>query len=397
MTFKTLRDYNLKGKRVLLRADLNVPAKLARVTDTSRIDRLKNTIDYLREQGACTLILSHFGRPEGEQNPEMSLAFMLPVLEKQWGTTVRFFRDCIGEKAEDFSRTVQAGDVALMENVRFHKGESANAPAFVQALARLGDIYVNDAFSAAHRSHASTEGLAHLLPSAAGLLMEEELNALDSALESPIKPVVAIAGGSKISTKLKVLHNLVEKVDYLILGGGMANTFLHADGGNLGGSLCEHDMAEEARSIMQKAIDKGCEIILPIDMVTVKELSTQAEHSVVNSRDIPDDEMAVDIGPESCAMILDKIKDCKTVLWNGPVGVFEIKPFDTGTNTLARAVAERTRNGDYISVAGGGDTVAALENAGVADDLSYISSAGGAFLEWLEGSDFPGVDALKTA
>lgn len=397
MSFKTLRDYDLKGKRVILRADLNVPAKLAKVTDTSRIDRLKNTIEYLQAQGARTLILSHFGRPEGEQNPEMSLAFLLPALEQQWGTKVRFCRECVGDTAEAFSKTVQDGEIALMENVRFHKGEQANDPAFVKQLAALGDLYVNDAFSAAHRAHASTAGLGALLPSAAGLLMEEELNALDSALDNPSKPVVAIAGGSKISTKLNVLNNLIEKVDYLVLGGGMANTFLYAGGADVGGSLCEKDMADTARAIMDKAADLGCEILLPSTVVTVKELGLNAAHDVVDAHAIPADQMAVDIGPESCDMILDTIKDCKTVLWNGPVGVFEIQPFDNGTNALAKAVAQRTRDGDCVSVAGGGDTVAALENAGVIDDFTYISSAGGAFLEWIEGKVLPGVAALQAS
>lgn len=393
-SFKTVRDYDLAGKRVLLRADLNVPRHKGKVTDTTRIDRLKGTIDYLCENGARVLILSHFGRPEGEQNPEMSLAFLLPILEERWNTDVRFYRGDIGEDAEDFSDSVEPGEVALIENIRFHKGEKSNDPAFAKNLARMGDIYVNDAFSAAHRAHASTEGVAHLLPNAAGLLMEEELSALNKALGSPQKPVTAIAGGSKISTKLGVLNNLVEKVDYLILGGGMANTFLHARGANIGASLCEKDMADEALAIMDKARQAGCRILLPEEMVTVTELKTNAPHEDTDSQNIPADRMAVDVSAQSCRDILATIKECKTILWNGPLGVFEIPPFDNGTNILAKTVAQRTKDGAYISIAGGGDTVSALDNAGVLDDFSYISSAGGAFLEWLEGKTLPGVAAL---
>jgi phosphoglycerate kinase len=394
MTFKTLKDYDLKGKRVLVRADLNVPAQKSQVTDTTRIDRLKGTIDYLSKQGARTLIVSHFGRPEGEQNPEMSLAFLLPALEKSWGPSVRFARDCVGEEAKEMSEKLGDGEIALLENVRFYKGEKENDTDFAKALAGLADIYVNDAFSAAHRAHASTEGVAHHLPSAAGLLMEEELGALDKALENPETPVAAIAGGSKISTKLGVLSNLVEKVDFLILGGGMANTFLHAKGADLGKSLCEKDMADKAREIMAHAEKNGCEILLPLDCVVVEELRTGAESEIVDADRIPAHKMAIDAGPKTIEMILDKIKDCKTIVWNGPLGVFEIKPFDLGTNMLAQTVAERTKSGQYTSVAGGGDTVSALENAGVADAFSYISSAGGAFLEWLEGKELPGVAAL---
>ena len=394
MKFKTIRDIDLNNKRVLMRADLNVPAKHAKVTDTTRIDRLKPTIDYLRKNGARTLILSHFGRPEGEQNPQMSLAFLLPALEQSWGTKVKFAQDCIGAKAESLAASLQPGEIAILENVRFHKGEEANDPAFCKELAKNGDIYVNDAFSVSHRAHASTEGLAHLLPPAAGFLMEEELNALDSALEHPKKPVAAIAGGSKISTKLKVLMNLVERVDFLILGGGMANTFLHAQGADVGMSLCEKNMAEEAKRIMDHAASKGCKILLPIDSITVTSIQPGADYETHDSRKIPVDRMAIDVGPKTIQYILDETKDCKTLVWNGPMGVFEIKPFDAGTNALAVEAAKRTKNG-LISVAGGGDTVAALENAGAVDDFTYISTAGGAFLEWLEGRTLPGVAALS--
>ncbi|MCE7886304.1 MAG: phosphoglycerate kinase [Alphaproteobacteria bacterium PRO2] len=393
MKFKTIRDIDLNNKRVLMRADLNVPAQHGKVTDTARIDRLKPTIDHLRKAGARTLILSHFGRPDGERNPQMSLAFLLPALEASWGTKVKFAQDCIGDKAEALTASLQPGEIAILENVRFHKGEEANDPAFCKELAKNGDIYVNDAFSVSHRAHASTEGLAHLLPAAAGFLMEEELNALDRALERPRKPVAAIAGGSKISTKLKVLKNLVEKVDFLILGGGMANTFLHAQGADIGMSLCEKDMAAEARKIMDHAASKGCKILLPIDSVTVTSIHPGAEYEIDDSRKIPADRMAIDVGPKTIQYILDETKNCKTLVWNGPMGVFEIKPFDAGTNAIAVETAKRTKNG-LISVAGGGDTVAALENAGAADDFTYISTAGGAFLEWLEGRTLPGVAAL---
>lgn len=395
MSFKTLKDMDLAGKYVLLRADLNVPAQRGRVTDTTRIDRLKPTIDYLRKAGSKILILSHFGRPEGEQNPDMSLAFLVNVLHERWGVPIKFAPDCIGPKAEAVAQSLKKGEVALLENLRFHKGEKANDKDFVAALASLGDIYVNDAFSAAHRAHASTEGLAHALPCAAGLLMEAELNALEQALGSPKKPVAAIAGGSKISTKLSVLMNLVEKVDYLILGGGMANTFLMAGGANVGNSLCEHDMLDKAREITAHAKAKGCEIVLPVDVVTVTEISPNAEHQIVSAQDIPEDRMAIDAGPETVAHISERLKKCKTLVWNGPMGVFEIKPFDTGTNAVAETVAELTLAEQIKSIAGGGDTISALENAGVADKLTYISTAGGAFLEWLEGKTLPGVAALS--
>jgi phosphoglycerate kinase len=394
MKFKSVRDLDLNNKRVLLRADLNVPAKGGRVTDTTRIDRLKPTIDYLCKAGAKVLVLSHFGRPDGEFNAQMSLAFLVSCLEGSWGTKIRFAQDCVGEKAETIAAGLQAGDVALLENVRFHKGEESNNPAFAKELAKLGDIYINDAFSTAHRAHASTEGLAHLLPSAAGLLMEEELNALDKALGNPKKPVAAITGGSKISTKLDVLNNLIDKVDFLILGGAMANTFLYALGAETGHSMCEKDMADTARKIMARAKEKGCEILLPVDSVTVTEIRSDADIQIVSSRAIPESRMAIDVGPETIKYILEKTASCKTIVWNGPMGVFEIKPFDNGTNALAKAIAQRTKTGTCVSIAGGGDTVSALENAGVINDFTYISAAGGAFLEWLEGRTLPGVAAL---
>ncbi|MCB1531482.1 MAG: phosphoglycerate kinase [Alphaproteobacteria bacterium] len=396
MRFTTLKDMDLSGKRVLLRADLNVPKQDGKVTDTTRIDRLKPTIDFLKDAGAKILILSHFGRPDGEQNSSLSLAFLVNVLQERWGTDIKFAPDCIGPKAQSVADSLGEGEIALLENLRFHKGEKANDKDFIYALAALGDIYVNDAFSAAHRAHASTEGLAHAMPCAAGLLMEAELNALEQALGNPEKPVAAITGGSKISTKLSVLKNLVEKVDYLILGGGMANTFLLAQGAEIGNSLCEKDMLNEAKSIMAHAKEKGCEIILPVDLVTVTEISPGAEAQVVSSSAVPADRMAIDAGPETIAHIKTRIENCKTVVWNGPMGVFEIKPFDAGTNALAQLVAAATQAGTLKSIAGGGDTVAALENAGVADQFTYISTAGGAFLEWLEGKTLPGVAALSS-
>jgi phosphoglycerate kinase len=395
MTFKTISDFPLKGKKVLLRADLNVPAENGQETDTTRIDRQKPTIDALTAAGARVIVLSHFGRPKAKREEEYSLAFLQPVLKKQWSQDVAFANDCIGPEAEKAVAALKDGQVVLLENLRFHPGEEKNDPAFVKSLAKLGDIYVNDAFSAAHRAHASTEGLAHVLPTAAGLLMEAELTALQNALEAPKKPVAAIVGGAKISTKLSVLNNLVRKVDYLVLGGGMANTFLFAQGVEVGKSLCEKDMAEEARKITQTAEKAGCKIILPVDRVTVKEFGKGVPTENIDARALPADREAVDIGPKAVADITKILEGCKTVLWNGPMGVFEVKPFDAGTNDLARAVARLTRDKKVVSVAGGGDTVSALENAGVADDFSYISTAGGAFLEWLEGKTLPGVAALS--
>ncbi len=395
MNFKTIRNLDVSGKTVLLRADLNVPTdENGAVTDTTRIDRIKPTIDYLVEHGAKTLILAHFGRPKGERKDEFSLSFLPPVLKEQWGVDVAFAGDCIGAAAQSLADDLAPGQVGLLENVRFHKGETDNDAAFARDLAKAGDIFINDAFSAAHRAHATTEGLAHLLPTAAGLLMEAELDALNAALENPRQPVMAIVGGAKISTKLEVLHNLVKKADMLVLGGGMATTFLYAQGHEVGLSLCEKNMADEARAIMEEAESANCEIILPADRVVVKEFGKNAPHDVCGSDAIPADREAVDVGPETVRQLSERLKDCKTVLWNGPLGVFEVEPFDKGTNDLAKAVAELSSHGQLVSVAGGGDTVAALENAGVADDFTYISTAGGAFLEWLEGKALPGVAAL---
>lgn len=382
MNFKTLRDFDLKNKTVLLRADLNVPVKDGNVTDTTRIDRLKPTIDYLREQDATVVILSHFGRPKGEVKPEFSLEFLTPTLSKQWGHDVGF-----GEDSDT--------PIRLHENVRFNAGEENNDPAYAKELASIGDIYVNDAFSTSHRAHASTEGITHFLPSAAGLLMEAELNALNDALENPTHPVLAIVGGSKISTKLSVLNNIAKKVDYLVLGGAMANTFLVAQGHDMGQSMCEKDMIDEANQISETAKANNCEIVLPKDCVAVTKLEENVSFDVVAPDSFPADKSAVDVGEESIKHVSDILDQCKTVLWNGPMGVFEIKPFDNATNQVAQKVAELTKSGQLISVAGGGDTVAALDNAGTIKDFSYISTAGGAFLEWIEGKELPGVAALK--
>ncbi len=394
MDFLTLDQIDVKNKTVLLRADLNVPTKDGKVTDTTRIDRVKPTIAHLVKQGAKVLVLSHFGRPKGV-TPEFSQEFMVPALAQSWNVSVLFAKDCIGAEAESVKNKLQPGQVALLENVRFHAGEEKNDPAFSKSLAALGDVFVNDAFSAAHRAHSSTEGLAHLLPTAAGLLMAEELKALEAALEKPQRPGAALVGGAKISTKLDLLGNLVQKVDVLVLGGGMANTFVFAQGTDLGKSLCEKDMAEQARDIMAKAEKAGCKIILPVDGLAADTFAANAPHDVYAIDSIPADRMVLDIGPKSIQNIKDVLKDCKTIVWNGPLGAFEIEPFDTATVQIAKYVANETKAGRFASIAGGGDTVAALEHAGIVADLTYVSTAGGAFLEWLEGKTLPGVAALK--
>ena len=381
MDFKTLNDFDVNGKTIILRADLNVPVQNGNVSDTTRIDRLKPTIDYLQNKKAKIIIISHFGRPKGEVNPEYSLEFLPPTLEKQWGYKIGFGKD-------------SNENITLLENLRFNAGETANDPQFAKELASLGDIYVNDAFSTAHRAHASTEAITHFMPSAAGLLMEAELKALDDALEHPQHPVLAIVGGSKISTKLGVLHNMVEKVDYLVLGGAMANTFLLANGQEVGTSMCEKDMIEEAQKISDHAKKAGCEIVLPKDCVVVEKLAENAPSDIVTLDTFPKNKSAVDVGNQSIENVCSILEKCKTVLWNGPMGVFEIKPFDNGTNKIAQKVASLTKEQKLISVAGGGDTVSALDNAGAVDDFSYISTAGGAFLEWIEGKELPGVAAL---
>ncbi len=391
MNFISLRNIDVNGKVVLLRADLNVPTKDGIITDYTRIDRVKKTIDYLRKNGAKTIVMSHFGRPKGKVNKKYSLKFIVPSLSERWECDVAFFDDCLDEQAR---KNINNGEVRLLENVRFYEGEENNCSDFAKKLAKGADIFVNDAFSAAHRAHASTEAIAHILPSACGFLMEEELNCLNKALENPQKPVAAIVGGAKISTKLDLLNNLVKKVDILVLGGGMANNFIYAQGGNIGNSLCEKEMKDIVIQVIENAKNYKCKIILPIDGVASKEFKENPETFIVKADDIPDDLDRLDIGDKTIDMIKSELADVKTLIWNGPMGAFEMKPFDHGTNELAKFVADKTISGDMISVAGGGDTVAALENAGVSDKFTYISTAGGAFLEWLEGKTLPAVAAL---
>jgi len=393
-TFKTLGQADVAGKRVLVRADLNVPVKDGRVTDATRIERLAPTITDLLKRSAKVIVLSHFDRPKGKRVPEMSLRPIAAELAKAIGHQVAFADDCIGPDAAKVVDALQPGQIALLENLRYHNGEEANDPAFVKALAALGDIYVNDAFSAAHRAHASTEGLAHVLPAFAGLQMQAELEALSAALNQPRKPVIAIVGGSKISSKLDVLNNLVRKVDFLVIGGGMANTFLNAQGIDVGKSLCEHDLAETAQAILSTAEASGCEVLLPVDVVVAPALKEDVETHERKVTAVPPDMMILDVGPDTVQLLRDRIDACKTLLWNGPLGAFEIKPFHKATFEIARHVAAVSKTGALVSVAGGGDTVAALNAANVADDLTYVSTAGGAFLEWMEGKELPGVKAL---
>ncbi len=392
--FKSLAQADVAGKRVLLRADLNVPMKDGQVTDATRIERLIPSIKALTAKNAKVVVLSHFDRPKGKRVPSMSLAPLAPVLGKLLGQDVAFADDCIGDAAKKVVDALKPGQVALLENLRYHAGEEANDPAFIKDLAALGDAYVNDAFSAAHRAHASTEGLAHVLPAYAGLQMQAELEALTAALEQPKKPVMAIVGGAKISTKLDVLNHLTGKVDMLVIGGGMANTFLNAQGIDVGKSLCERDLAETAREILKNAKAKGCEILLPTDAVVADAFKAGAESAVCDIKAVPADRMILDIGPASVKALEAKLATCKTLLWNGPLGAFEIQPFDKATMAIAHKAAELTKAGKLIAVAGGGDTVAALNAAGVAQQLTYVSTAGGAFLEWMEGKELPGVKAL---
>ena len=393
--FATLDDLDVAGKRVLLRLDLNVPMKDGEVTDATRIERAVPTVTELADNGARVVIISHFGRPKGKAVPEMSLGPVVAPLSAALGQRlVSFAVDCVGEKAAAVVDGLADGEIAVLENLRFHPGEEANDEAFAGQLAALGDLYVNDAFSAAHRAHASTEGIARLLPAAAGRAMEAELNALERALATPERPVAALVGGAKVSTKLAVLNHLIDKVDCLIIGGGMANTFLHAEGVEVGRSLCERDMAEMAREIVDAAEQSGCEIMLPRDVVLAHELTSNADTSTVVTEHVAEDMMILDVGPRAVADLIERLRACRTLIWNGPLGAFETAPFDQGTNEVARAAAELTRSGGLVSVAGGGDTVAALNNAGVTRDFSYVSTAGGAFLEWLEGRPLPGVVAL---
>lgn len=395
MTFRTLDDADVKSKRVLLRVDLNVPVSDGKVTDATRIERVKPTILELRRKNAKVILLAHFGRPKGKVVPEFSLRQIVKTTEDVLGCSVGFAEDCIGEKAKTVVDAMADGDVVLLENTRFHAGEEKNDAEFVKALAANGDIYVNDAFSAAHRAHASTEGLAHVLPAYAGRSMQMELEALEKGLGNPTHPVIAIVGGAKVSTKIDLLNNLVEKVDALVIGGGMANTFLAAQGLSVGKSLCEHDLGDTARTIMAKAKAENCSIILPVDAVVAAQFQANAANHRYGIDAIPADGMILDIGENSVERVVGAIDEAATVVWNGPLGAFEIQPFDRGTVAVATRVAERTKQKKLVSIAGGGDTVSALHHAGVASDFTYISTAGGAFLEWMEGKPLPGVIALE--
>lgn len=394
--FKTLDTIgDVKGKRVLVRVDLNVPVADGKVTDATRIERVAPTITELSGKGGKVILLAHFGRPKNGPTPEFSLEPIARATAEIIGRPVGFAADCIGDKAAAAVAAMKDGDVLLLENTRFHKGEEKNDPAFAEALAGNGDIYVNDAFSAAHRAHASTEGLAHLLPAFAGRTMQVELEALEKGLGNPVRPVIAIVGGAKVSTKIDLLMNLVKKVDALVIGGGMANTFLAARGTDVGKSLCEHDLAQTAKQIMIEAATAGCAIILPSDGVVAREFKAGAANETVAIEAVPADAMILDVGPKTIEAVNQWIDRAATLVWNGPLGAFEIEPFDKATVSAARHAAERTRQGKLVSVAGGGDTVAALNHAGVAEDFTYVSTAGGAFLEWMEGKELPGVQVLK--
>jgi phosphoglycerate kinase len=393
--FRTLDDLDPKGLRVLVRVDLNLPMDSGQVSDRTRIEAARTTVVELADKGARVVLLSHFGRPRGKPSPELSLAQVLDAVTEVFGRPVGFAQDCMGAPAEHAVDALDAGGILLLENVRFHAGEEANDPDFCAALATLGNAYVNDAFSCAHRAHASTAGLAALLPAYAGRAMERELNGLAKALTSPEHPVAAVIGGAKVSTKLALLGHLIDKVDHLIIGGAMANTFLFANGIQVGRSLCEADLASTAREISDQAAKGGCDVVLPTDVVVARELAPGVDTATVPVTRVPDDGMILDLGPDSVAEICRRFADCRTVVWNGPLGAFETEPFDRGTIAAAEAVARLTGDGKLNSVAGGGDTVAALKRAGVADQFSYVSTAGGAFLEWLEGRELPGVAALE--
>jgi phosphoglycerate kinase len=395
MAFRILDDLDVKGKRVLVRADLNVPVADGKVTDDTRIVRQAPTIKELSDKGAKVIILSHFDRPKGKVVPSMSLKVLVDPLAKAIGRPVAFAQECIGPKAQAAVAALKDGEVLLLENTRFHKGEEDNDPAMARELASLGDIFVNDAFSAAHRAHASTEGVARLLPNAAGRSMQAELTHLQKALGNPERPLMAVVGGAKVSTKIELLQNLVKRVQTLVIGGAMANTFLAADGVNVGKSLYEPDHLETARQVLAMAKAAGAVILLPADLVVAKEFKAGAPHRTVAANGIGADEMALDVGPQTIKAFETALSTTRTLGWNGPFGAFEMEPFDRGTVQAAQLVASRTRAGQLLSVAGGGDTVAALAHAGVENDFTYVSTAGGAFLEWLEGKDLPGVDALS--
>ncbi len=396
--FKTLDDLDVGSKRVLVRVDFNVPSQYGRVSDATRIARSRPTIEELAGRGARVVLISHLGRPKGTREPSLSLEpLVAPLAERLPGRRVVFARDCIGPEAEAAVAGLRDGEVALLENLRFHPGEEANDDGFAGALAGLGDFYVNDAFAAAHRAHASVVGLARLLPSAAGRLMQAELENLSAALERPEHPVAALVGGAKISTKLDLLGNLSDRVDALVIGGGMANTFLHGLGVEIGTSLCERDMAATARALLDRARAAGCDVVLPVDAVVAAELAPGVATETVPIAQIPPDRKILDIGPETARAVCTRLEACRTLVWNGPLGCFEVAPFDAGTNQVAAKAAELTRAGRLFSVAGGGDTLAALAHADAAADFSYLSTAGGAFLEWLQGRVLPGVKSLEDA
>ena len=396
MTYKTLDDADVAGKRVLVRLDLNVPVKDGAVTDTTRIDRIVPTLKELLEKGATVIVLAHFDRPKGKIVPGMSLGPIARPLVKATGRFVTFVpTSWTDDLAEAAVAEAQPGDLILLENTRFHPGEEKNDAALAGKMAGLADVFVNDAFSAAHRAHASTEGVAHRLPAFAGRAMEKELAALEAALTAPKRPVLALVGGAKISTKLDLLGNLTEKVDALVIGGGMANTFLAASGKPVGASLCEHDLLDTAREILAQAKKKGCDIILPVDAVVAAELKPGVATRIVEIDDVAADDKILDVGPKSVELLKQRLAEVKTIVWNGPLGAFETSPFDEGTTAVAREAARLTAAGALVSIAGGGDTVAALHHAGVADEFTYISTAGGAFLEWLEGKELPGVKVLS--
>jgi phosphoglycerate kinase len=398
MVFRTLDNLgDIKGKRALVRVDLNVPMADGRVTDETRMRALLPTVLELADKGAKVLLLAHFGRPKGAKHSEMSVSMVLDSLQEVLGREIMFVPEIAGDVVAQSVGILADGDIALLENTRFWPGEEKNDPELARAVAANGDLYVNDAFSAAHRAHMSTEGLAHVLPAYAGRAMEAELKALQAALGSPEHPVAAVVGGAKVSTKLDVLNNLVTQVDHLIIGGGMANTFLAARGVNVGKSLCEHDLAGQANAIMDAADSAGCTIHLPYDVVTALEFRANPPIRTVNVHEVAADEMILDVGPAAVEALADVLKNCRTLVWNGPLGAFEIEPFDAATVSLARTAAALTREGSLVSVAGGGDTVAALAHAGVTEDFTFVSTAGGAFLEWMEGKPLPGVDALNIA
>jgi phosphoglycerate kinase len=396
MVFRTLDDLgDIKGKRALVRVDLNVPMADGRVTDETRMRALLPTVLELADKGAKVLLLAHFGRPKGAKHSEMSVSMVLDALQEVVGREIMFVPEVAGDVVAQSVGILADGDIALLENTRFWAGEEKNDPELARAVAANGDFYVNDAFSAAHRAHMSTEGLAHILPAYAGRSMEAELKALEAALGSPEHPVAAVVGGAKVSTKLDVLNNLVKQVDHLIIGGGMANTFLAARGVHVGKSLCEHDLADQANAIMDAADAAGCTVHLPYDVVTSREFRANPPVRTVNVHEVAADEMILDVGPAAVEALADVLKNCRTLVWNGPLGAFEIEPFDAATVSLARTAAALTREGSLVSVAGGGDTVAALAHAGVTQDFTFVSTAGGAFLEWMEGKPLPGVDALN--